>query len=216
MKVLGNTSKMLLNFFISFIISSLIVVIFFSIILPTDAETGGFNAKYDPLVVLVSIILTIITNFILEFNGIQNLKNQIEKADRDIEYVESTNKALIEKAEKVKDKFLKSEKDVFTEFAKARKTNSKIKNSTDFKAVLESNPEYKSNEATQKLLEQIEMTEGTLLQARTIYSDIVYKYNAKINSFPGILLKKMCGFKNVEIKSLKQAKEIISDEELGI
>ena len=60
------------------------------------------------------------------------------------------------------------------------------------------------------------MTEGTLLQARTIYSDIVYKYNAKINSFPGILLKKMCGFKNVEIKSLKQAKEIISDEELGI
>ena len=111
---------------------------------------------------------------------------------------------------------MKSEKDVFTEFAKARKTNSKIKNSTDFKAVLESNPEYKSNEATQKLLEQIEMTEGTLLQARTIYSDIVYKYNAKINSFPGILLKKMCGFKNVEIKSLKQAKEIISDEELGI
>lgn len=216
MKVLGNTSKMLLNFFISFIISSLIVVIFFSIILPTDAETGGFNAKYDPLVVLVSIVLTIITNLILEFNGIQNLKNQIEKADRDIEYVESTNKALIEKAEKVKDKFLKSEKDVFTEFAKARKTNSKIKNSTDFKAVLESNPEYKSNEATQKLLEQIEMTEGTLLQARTIYSDIVYKYNAKINSFPGILLKKMCGFKNVEIKSLKQAKEIISDEELGI
>lgn len=216
MKVLGNTSKMLLNFFISFIISSLIVVIFFSIILPTDAETGGFNAKYDPLVVLVSIVLTIITNLILEFNGIQNLKNQIEKADRDIEYVESTNKALIEKAEKAKDKFLKSEKDVFTEFAKARKTNSKIKNSTDFKAVLESNPEYKSNEATQKLLEQIEMTEGTLLQARTIYSDIVYKYNAKINSFPGILLKKMCGFKNVEIKSLKQAKEIISDEELGI
>ena len=125
--------------------------------------------------------------------------------------------SLINKANRVIDKYIVHESDVMNNFAGARSTNTKlikVKNASDFKTVVESYPDLKANTAIMKLLEQLEISEGTLLKKRTDYTESVSNYNMQIHSFPFSILRR--AFKLEDIQIEKEADDIISDEELGI
>ena len=153
---------------------------------------------------------------ILDFNAISPLKGEIQKSKADIDAVNETCASLIDKAERVADKYRNSETQLFERFADARKGGQRIRCGKDFKAVMEAYPELKSNEHTQRLLDQIQTTEQARLTARTNYSTAVAKYNAKIHSFPVVMLRRICKWEDVAIEVGVPQDQLVTDEELGI
>lgn len=207
----------LLKLAASFIISELLVVIIFSIIFPADPVTGTFDEKYNIYVLIIGIAIAFIVNIILEYNQVQKLKYSILKTGEDIKSAREMRDSLIDKAERVTDKFRQDEKDVYEEFADARKSVvvRRIRNGSEFRGVVESYPEMKSNEHIQKLLSQLESSESILLNSKRIYTDSVAKFNTKIHTFPIVIFRRICKWNDIEM-SIIDKDEIVSDEELGI
>ena len=199
----------LLKLFGAYIVSQLLIVFIFAAAVSGDE----IPEKYDLPMVIIAILLAFAVNMVIDFNAIARLKSTIAKSKSDIAAVTET--ALIDKAERVADKYRKSETDVYSEFAEAR-SGKRIRNGNDFKAVMEAYPELKSNEHTQKLLNQIEQTENAKLKARMTYSEAAAKYNAKIHSFPIVILRRAMKWEDEVITAGIPKEDIVSDEELGI
>lgn len=196
----------------AFIVSWLLMVCIFA-----AATTGEeIPEKYNLPMVIIAIFLSFAVNTVIDFNAIAKLKSAISKSKADIDSVNETSAALIDKAERVADKYRNSEADLYGKFAKARENGTKIRTSKDFKAVIEAYPELQSNVHTQKLLTQIETTENARLNAKMAYTEAVAKYNAKIHSFPVVVLRPLCKWEDVYIGAGLEKEEIVSDEELGI
>lgn len=176
--------------------------------------------SFSVWIVVTGILLAVAVNFIIDYNSIQRLKYRISQCEADIQSAKDLNRSLLEKAEKVTDKFVSVESDLYKDFAEARKTaastpvrSARIKNGNDFRGVVESYPEMKSNDAIQKLLSQIEITEQTIYRERKIYSDSVAKFNTKIHTFPIVLIRRLCKWNDIKTQIIE---EIVTDEELGI
>ena len=200
----------LLKLFGAYIVSQLLIVFIFAAAVSGDE----IPEKYD-LPIIIAILLAFAVNMVIDFNAIARLKSTIAKSKSDIAAVTETGAALIDKAERVADKYRKSETDVYSEFAEAR-SGKRIRSGNDFKAVMEAYPELKSNEHTQKLLNQIEQTENAKLKARMTYSEAAAKYNAKIHSFPIVILRRAMKWEDEVITAGIPKEDIVSDEELGI
>ncbi len=211
----NNLLISLLKLLGAFLISWFIIITVFAVCTSSEDE---IPAKYNALMCVLSIILAFAENIIIDFNTAQRYKNLIKKAQADIEAVNETSASLIDKAERVADKYRNSEGEVFEKFADARKSGQqgRIRTSKDFKAVIETYPELQSNVHTQKLLSQIETTENAKLNFRMTYSDSVARYNSKIHSFPIVMFRKLFKFEDVEMKSGVLNDDIVTDEELGI
>lgn len=211
----GSIWFQLLRLLGAFIISWLFAVIIFSMLFPV-AEDGALPEKYNFPMFGIAVILAIVVNMIIDYNTIQNLKSRILKSKADIVSVNEMSESLIDKASRVADKYLESETGVYEKFAEARKGATKIRNSSDFKMVVESYPELKANINTQKLLSQLESTENEILNAKVIYSSVVAKYNAKIHSFPAVLFRNVCKWEDVTMADSFTKDELVTDEALGI
>jgi LemA protein len=61
-------------------------------------------------------------------------------------------------------------------------------------AVSEAYPDLKANQGFLQLQEELTGTEGRIAYARQFYNDTVYKYNTKIQAFPGLVFAKMFNF----------------------
>jgi LemA protein len=61
-------------------------------------------------------------------------------------------------------------------------------------ALSEAYPDLKANENFGQLQEELSGTEGRIAYARQFYNDTVYKYNTKIQSFPGVVIAPRFGF----------------------
>ena len=197
----------------SFLLAWLLIVFIFAAALPGDDAVPD---RYNLPMVLLAIVLSVAVNMILDFNAISRLKGEIQKSKADIDAVNETCASLIDKAERVADKYRNSETQVLERFADARKGGQRIRSGKDFKAVMEAYPELKSNEHTQRLLDQIQTTEQARLTARTNYSTAVAKYNAKIHSFPVVMLRRICKWEDVAIEVGVSQDQLVTDEELGI
>lgn len=208
----NNLLLQLLKLLGAFIVSWFLMVCIFA------ASTTGdeIPEKYNLPMVIIAIFLSFAVNIIIDFNAIARLKSAISKSKADIESVNETSAALIDKAERVADKYRNAETELYGKFARAREGGAKIRTSKDFKAVIESYPELKSNVHTQKLLSQIETTENAKLNAKMTYTDAAAKYNAKIHSFPVALLRGICKWEDVNIEAGLSKDEMVSDEDLGI
>lgn len=166
--------------------------------------------------VLLAIILAFAVTIIVDLNTVSRLKSLIENTKADIDSVSKTAATLIDKAERVADKYRSDETDVYKEFAHSRKEPKRVRNSKDFKAVMEAYPELQANIHTQKLLSQIEMTEKTKLDAKMNYSSAVAQYNSKIHTFPVAILRKICKWEDIQMEINSLNEDLVSDEELGI
>ena len=213
-----NTYKSSLPFQIlkliaTFVLAWLLIVFIFAAALPGEDAVPD---RYNLPMVLLAIVLSFAVNIILDFNAISRLKGEIQKSKADIDAVNETCASLMDKAERVADKYRNSEAQLFEHFADARKGGQRIRCGKDFKAVMEAYPELKSNEHTQRLLDQIQTTEQARLTARTNYSTAVAKYNAKIHSFPVVMLRRICKWEDVAIEVGVSQDQLVTDEELGI
>jgi len=61
-------------------------------------------------------------------------------------------------------------------------------------ALSEAYPDLKANQNFSQLQEELSGTEGRIAYARQFYNDTVYRYNTKIQSFPGVLIAPRFGF----------------------
>jgi LemA protein len=61
-------------------------------------------------------------------------------------------------------------------------------------AVSEAYPDLKANQGFLQLQEELTGTEGRIAYARQFYNDTVYKYNTKIQAFPGLIFAKLFSF----------------------
>ncbi len=203
----------ILKLIAAFVLAWFLILFIFAAALPGD---DAIPDRYNLPMVLLAIVLSFAVNIILDFNAISRLKGEIQKSKADIDAVNETCASLIDKAERVADKYRNSETQLFERFADARKGGQRIRCGKDFKAVMEAYPELKSNEHTQRLLDQIQTTEQARLTARTNYSTAVAKYNAKIHSFPVVILRRICKWEDVAIEVGVSKDQLVTDEELGI
>ena len=134
-------------------------------------------------------------------------------------YEEKTDR-LLDKANRVSDKYMKHEKKVYTQIEEARSQGKgmvvKIRNGSEFQQAIEKFPELRSNENIQLLLRQIRECENGLAGQKMTYNTCVENYNVAIHSFPFSVIRKICRFENMEYYRDREDEELISDEALGI
>lgn len=206
----------LLKLLVSFAISTIIVLLIFCAVVPADPATEAIPEKYNIFIVIIGIVLAFAVNIITEYNMVQKLKYSISKTEADIKSAQEMRDSLIDKAERVTDKYRQAEKELYQEFANSRRpiASGRIRNGNEFRGIVESYPEMKSNEHIQKLLSQLEGSEVTLLNSKRIYTDSAAKFNTKIHSFPIVIFRKICKWNDIELNVEKE--EIVSDSDLGI
>lgn len=217
MKNFWNLPLYLVRLIASLILCWLAAVFAFAMVVPAEASLDGYEME----IFLTGVAVALIINTIIDYNSVQSLKHSVFKCKADIETAIELEKSLLDKAERVTDKYMNAEVNLYSKFADARiessqNVKSRIRSGKDFKAVVESYPELQANIHTQKLLNQIEMTEGNIQNKKNDYTTKAAKYNTKIHTFPAVALKVIFRWKDIDMSPVLLKEEIVTDEELGI
>lgn len=216
-KITNNIAFKLLMLFISMIVSSIIVLLLMCAFVPADAE-GNLPSQYDKWVFIGGIALALVVNFIIEYNSTTKLKYNVSKTEAEVKAALERRDSLLSKASRVADKYAGEEKELYSEFADARKGRIpvKVRTSGEFRAVVESYPELKANEHVHKLLSQIESSENILYNAKSAYAQSAAEFNTKIHKFPNAIFRKLFKWNDISAEAVLSAEEEITDEQLGI
>ena len=192
----NNLLVSLLKLLGAFVISWFIIIIIFAVCTSSEDE---IPAKYNVLMCVLSIVLAFAENIIIDFNAAQRCRNLIKKAEADITAVNETSASLMDKAERVADKYRNSETEVIEKFAEARKggQQGKIRTSKDFKAVIEAYPELKADKSYTALQDELAGTENRIAQARKDYNSAAKEYNVSVKKFPKNIIAGIFGFEKV-------------------
>lgn len=182
-------------------------IFIFAIFTPENKEISDFLNRVS---LILGLLTGIIITIILKYNKLNHLKQIILESESNIKILSKKNATLIEKANKVADKYMKHEKETHLKISE----NRSLKTSSQFQMILENYPELKANESIIKLLNQIEQNENQTANSKIIYNESVTNYNTLINNFPVAPFKNIFNLK--DIKYFEENDEIISDEELGI
>ena len=203
---------------VAFVLAWILVTAIACSFLPAvaDGPDATIDEKWDLPITCIALALTIIVNVIVDFNAAQRLKSAVDKSRVDLASTNEIMDSLIDKAERITDKYRESEVAVYGEFAQARKSFPAVRNSSDFKVVLETYPELASNIHTQKLLHQLESAEQMKLNARTELTRQIAKYNNRIHSFPLSVFRRLFKLNDIQFSEDLRKEELVSDEELGI
>lgn len=196
--------KMLISLLLSWFIVSIVMSSIF-----VDEQP-----KYlDIYELVIAIVFSLIVVIIYDYNEICRSKSTVQRTRQDIKSAIEIRKRLIDKSERLVDKYIDKETKAYENFIKERYANANVAGS--LKLVTESNPELKSSLGVQKLLTQLEDTERLILQSKNQYSYFVSEYNAAINTFPVVLVKRIFKWKEEDTNTILD-EELVTDEELGI
>jgi LemA protein len=181
----------------------------------------------DIYLILLIVVITIASLFVIVYNSLISLKNQAKNAWAQIDVQLKRRNDLIPNLVEAVKGYMKYEKDVFTEITKARasimsarsvegkaKASGELSNALkSFFAVAENYPKLKASENFLQLQEEISSTENKIAYSRQYYNDVVMVYNTRIEVFPQSLVASIFKFtkmdsfmaddserKNVEIK----------------
>ena len=182
---------LLLSFLISVFLITQIFVFAFSDEVP---------ASLDPLITILSIIISFVVVLVIDYNDVNRAKNEVTKTKVDILSAQEIRDSLIDRAETIVDKYAENEKDIFKSFADARKSNSKV--SVKFKSLVEQYPELKTNHTVLSLISELDKAEGVILSSRNKYTRAAAEYNTSIHSFPIVILKPLCKWEDEDIISI--------------
>lgn len=179
----------------------------FAIFTPGDEEISDL---FSQISLILGIITGIIITIILKFNRVNNLKQKVKENFSNIKILDKKGKILLEKANKVSEKYMSHEKEIHLEISK----NRTFKNATEFQAIVEKYPNLKANESIIELIRQIKENEDSIAKSKIVYNESVLRYNTLINNFPISMIKK--SFKMQDMTYYEENGDIISDEDLGI
>ena len=190
-------------------------LLIFSTFMPPD-DTGATSEPFQGAICLFGIITATIVLLIVNYNTTQQAYQKAKAASSNIKVFKDKSTRLLEKANKVADKYMTHEKNVQVGVADKRTKRAKfIRNAEQFQIELENYPELKANQSIMTLLNQIKETENSYAQAKINYNFYVEYYNAMIHSFPNSIFRKLLKFNDVNFYNDEDENEI-SDEELGI
>lgn len=154
----------------------------------------------------------------MKYNGLQQARQHIKAAASDIQIHEEKAERLLDKANRVADKYMNYEERVQMGITQQRTMphRNSIRSARQFQALMENYPDLKANGSILELLRQIQECENSILYQKVAYNKAVEGYNAMIFSFPGNLFRRICRLKEAEFYTKTSEAELISDEELGI
>ena len=190
-------------------------LLIFSTFMPAD-ESGATSEPFQGAICIFGIVTATIVLLIANYNATQQAYQKAKAAFSNIKVFKEKSARLLEKANKVADKYMAHEKRVQVGVAEKRSKKPKfIRNAQQFQIELENYPELKANQSIMTLLEQIKESENAYAQAKINYNFYVESYNTIIHSFPNSMFRKLLKFNDFEFYNDEEEKEI-SDEELGI
>lgn len=200
----------------TFLASCVLWLLIFSIYHTSDNEANTTIEPFKGAICIFGIITATIVLLIINYNSMQRAYQKTKSMFSNISIFKDRNGRLLEKANKVADKYMFHEKDIQINVAEKRTRKVKfIRNSQQFQTELESYPDLKANQSIMELLSEIKETENGYAQAKINYNSSAEYYNSLIHSFPNNIINVMLKFKNVNFYDDSEDNEI-TDEELGI
>jgi len=173
----------------------------------------GFGLEIIILVAIGLGVLAFLGYFVIVYNSLVRLKNNIKKSWANIDVLLKQRTDELTKLLASVKGYMKYEKSLLTELTKARTAminaksmeqkakadgaiSSMLKN---LFAVAENYPNLKANETFLQLQSRISGIENELADRREFYNDSVNEYNIRIQSFPDMIVARMLGYVTPEV-----------------
>ncbi len=167
--------------------------------------------------IFIVIVIAIVFYFIYLYNSLVSLKAAIDAAWSDIDVQLKRRLDLIPSLIKIVQGYKEYEASTLQKIVEARNKalqansiNESVKANKELNkalnhlfALAESYPELKANQNFLQLQNQLSEIEQTIANARRYYNAVVRDYNAKIASFPDILIAKRFHFEPKEYFELE-------------
>lgn len=208
----GSVLVALLKLFGLCVISWMLGLFIFAVFTPQEEE------MIPDIFIRLSLILGVLTGLVIDiglsYNSAARKWNQLKESASNILIVEEREASLMEKANKVVEKYLSHEKDIFTDKNKVHVAP--VNDAGQFQHLIESYPELRSNIHILELLNQLKDCEDTISSAKINYNSDAEKYNSLIHTIPLSILSRIWKFNDAEYYKKKAAATEITDEMLGI
>jgi len=167
------------------------------------------TAQNIALIAGLLLILIFFNLLIRIYNKLVALKNNYEKAFRNIDVILMQRADEVPELVKVASKFMEHETAMLTnltklrtDFLNAKTVEEKIDNANEFSksmknlfAVSENYPTLSSNSNFLELQRRVSQMEDKIADRREFFNDSVNLYNVGIQEFPNFILAKMIGYK---------------------
>ena len=210
-----NIILKLLKILATYLAGCLLWLFIFSTFMLAD-ETGATTEPFRGAICIFGVITATLVLLIVNYNAMQQAYQKTKSSFSNIKVFKDKNTRLLEKANKVAEKYMTHEEKVQVGVADKRTKSPKfIRNAQQFQVELENYPDLKANQSIMTLLEQIRETESVYAQSKINYNSYVEYYNTIIHSFPNSIFRKFLKFNDVEFYNDEEENEI-TDEELGI
>ena|SRR6218665_1698611 len=163
------------------------------------------------------LLLIFFNVFIRIYNKLVMLKNNYEKAFRNIDVILMQRAEEVPELVKVASKFMEHETAMLTsltklrtDFLNSKTVEEKIENANEFSktmknlfAVSENYPALLSNNNFLELQKRVSQMEDKIADRREFFNDSVNLYNVGIQEFPNFILAKMIGYKTQGLFNVK-------------
>ena len=159
--------------------------------------------------VLLLVVIAVVAFAVLNYNGLIKLKNRIEAAWAQIDVQLKRRHDLIPNLVETVKGYASHERETLDAVIKAR--NQAMSATTPQQAAKDENqvtqalgrlfslseayPDLKANTNFMQLQEELTATEDKIAYSRQFYNDAVFKYNAKIQTFPSMIFANSMGLR---------------------
>jgi len=173
--------------------------------------------------IIVGVVVILIIAFVVTYNGLVRLRNQVKNAWAQIDVQLKRRHDLIPNLIETVKGYMKYERETLEAITKARNLAQQAASSgpavrakaeTELSsalarllAVVENYPDLKANQNFLALQEELTSTENKISFSRQYYNDSVLSYNNKTQMFPSNMVASMTGFKASEFFEVSVAGE---------
>ncbi len=158
---------------------------------------------------IVLIVVVLLFMSINIYNGLVELKNQLERSWANIDVILKQRSdeipmlvQIIEQYTNYEAGLLQKLADSRTRYGTARSTDEKINSSLELGQALsgilaigEAYPELKANQDFIKLQERISGLESTLADRRELYNETVTNFNTRLEQFPDVIAARLLNYR---------------------
>ena len=193
----------------------LLWLLIFSATLPSNEE-GATSEPFPGAIGILGVATAVIVSLVTNYNSMQKAYQKTKSTFSNINVFKDRTERLLEKANKVADKYMVHEESIQVGVADKRSRRPKIiRNSQQFQLELENYPDLKANQSIMELLSQIRESENSYAQSKLNYNAAAEHYNSLIHIFPNNIFRILFKFNDVDFYNDADEHEI-TDEELGI
>ncbi len=173
--------------------------------------------------IIVGVVVILISVFIVTYNRLVRLRNQVKNAWAQIDVQLKRRHDLIPNLIETVKGYMKYERETLEAITKARNLAQQVASSGPamrakaedelssalgrLLAVVENYPDLKANQNFLALQEELTSTENKISFSRQYYNDSVLSYNNRTQMFPSNMVASMTGFKASEFFEVSVAGE---------